>query len=267
MHTVERGAGTPLVMVHGFGVDHRILLSLDPVLDAVGGWRRIYVDLPGTAGTPVGEVAGTRDVVDAVEREIERRLGDEPFAILGNSFGGMVARQVAHDARARVLGLATLAGVFVAEDERRTLPPRTVLREDPEAVRTAGDAADDYVEMAVEQHVDGVRAFLAHVHPGLRSVDQAALERIAQRYTLDVEPEDASPEPFTAPALFVTGRQDHVVGWEDALPRLAHYPRATFAVLDAAGHNVHLERPAPAAALVVDWLERVRAARAGSGPT
>lgn len=263
MHAIERGVGTPLVMVHGFGVDHRILTPLDPVVDAAGGWRRIYLDLPGTAGTPVGDVASTRDVVDAVEAEIARRVGDEPFALLGNSFGGMVARQVAHDLRSQVLGLATLAGVFVAGDAARTLPPRAVLHEDPEAVRAAGDAADDYAEMAVEQHVAGVRAFLEHVHPGLRTVDRAALERIARRYALDVEPEDASPEPFPAPALFVTGRQDHVVGWADAAARLAHYPRATFAVLDAAGHNVHLDRPGPVHALVVDWLQRVRASRPG----
>lgn len=261
MHAVERGSGTPLVLVHGFGVDHRILTPLDPALDAAGGWRRVYLDLPGTAGTPVGDVASTRDMVDAVEDEIARRLGDEPFALLGNSFGGMVARQVAHDLRPRVLGLATLAGVFVAEHQRRDVPPRTVLREDPDAVRAAGDAADDYVEMAVEQHPDGVRAFLGHVLPGLRSVDQDALERIGQRYALAVEPEDASPQPFTAPALFVTGRQDQVVGWADAAARLAHYPRATFTVLDAAGHNAHLDRPSPVVALVVDWLQRVRAHR------
>ena len=259
MNVIERGTGTPLVLLHGFGVDHRLLLPLDPVVEAAGGWRRLYLDLPGSGGTPVGDVASTQDVVAAVEAELDRRIGDEPFAVLGQSFGGMVARQVAHDRRQRVLGLATLAGVFVAEHAHRTVPPATVLRTDPDALALAGGAASDYAEGAVVQSVAHARAFLAHVRPGLLAADQQALDRIAARYALDREPEDADPEPFTRPGLVLTARQDAVVGFEDAWARRAHYPRTTFAVLDAAGHDVQVEQPSLTAALVADWLARVRA--------
>lgn len=259
MHVIERGAGTPVVLIHGFGIDHRALLPLDPVFEAAGGWRRLYLDLPGAGGTPAGDVASAQDVVTAVEHELVRRIGDEPFAVLGQSFGGMVARQVAHDHRRRVLGLAVVAGVFVAQHDRRVEPPATVLRTDPEALALLGDAAADYTEGAVVQSVAGARAFLDHVRPGLLAADQEALARIASRYSLDSEPEDASPEPFTAPGLILTARQDQVVGYEDAWARRAHYPRSTFAVLDAAGHDVHLEQPALTAALLADWIARVRA--------
>ncbi|WP_432485874.1 alpha/beta fold hydrolase [Kineococcus esterisolvens] len=225
MHAVDVGTGTPLFLLHGFGVDHRLLLPLDPVIGAADGWRRIYLDLPGTTGTPIGEVASTRDVVDAVEREIAERIGDEPFAVLGNSFGAMVARQVAHDLRPRVLGLATLAGVFVAEHARRVVPPQTVLRTDPRASATAGAAAEDYAEMAVVQSVESARAFLEHVQPGLDAADEEGLARIATRYALEQEPEDADPEPFTQPCLMISARHDQVVGYEDAWARREHYPR------------------------------------------
>jgi len=259
VHLIERGTGTPVVLLHGFGVDHRVLLPLDPVFEAAGGWRRLYLDLPGAGGTPVGDVASTRDVVDAVEDELARLIGDEPFALVGQSFGGMVARQVAHDLRPRVLGLAVVAGVFVAEHARRDVPPATVLRTDPEALALAGEAAADYAEGAVVQSPAHVRAFLEHVRPGLLAADQRALERIAARYSLDREPEDADPEPFTRPGLVITARQDQVVGYEDAWARRAHYPRTTFAVLDAAGHDVQVEQPDLTAALVADWIARVRA--------
>jgi pimeloyl-ACP methyl ester carboxylesterase len=259
VNVIEHGTGTPLVLLHGFGIDHRALLPLDPVLEAAGGWRRLYLDLPGAGGTPVGDVASTQDVVAAVEAELDRRIGDEPFAVLGQSFGGMVARQVAHDLRPRVLGLATVAGVFVAEHARRTVPPATVLRTDPEALALAGEAAGDYAEGAVVQSVPHARAFLDHVRPGLLAADPRALARIAARYSLDREPEDAHPEPFTRPGLVLTARQDQVVGYEDAWARREHYPRTTFAVLDAAGHDVQVEQPALTGALVADWLARVRA--------
>lgn len=260
MHVIEQGAGTPLVLVHGFGVDHRMLLPLDDVA-AAAGWRRLYPDLPWTPGTPVGDVASTDDVVDLVVDELRRRLGDEPFAVLGSSFGGLVARAVAHRLRPQVLGLATLAGVVVAEHARRHVPPPTVLHRDPAALAAAGEAAEDYAEMAVEQTVEGARLFARHAFPGLRDADQRALERIAEQYSPTVGPEEGSPEPFTAPSLFVTARQDHVVGYRDAWAGLDHYPRATYVTLDAAGHNLHLDRPTVVAALVQDWLARMAASR------
>ncbi len=257
MHVVERGSGTPLVLFHGFGVDHRLLLPLDAAVQSAGGWRRLYIDLPGHGGSPAGEVASAEDVVVAVETELRDRVGDEPFAVLGNSFGGMIARRVAHDFRHRMLGLATIAGVFIANHADRTLPDRTVLVEDPSVLDELGEIAPQYAEMAVIQSRENARAFLEHAHPGLASADPTAAERISERYALAVEPEDASPAPFTQPALFITGRQDPVVGYHDAWARMEHYPRATFAALDAAGHNVHLDRSAVAQALVADWLARV----------
>ncbi len=105
-----------------------------------------------------------------------------------------------------------MAGVFVPEQERRTVPPRTVLTTDSEALAIAGAAADDYAEMAVVQSTENARAFLDHVWPGLTSSDPAGLARIAERYALEREPEDVHPDPFRQPSLFITAKQDQVVG-------------------------------------------------------
>lgn len=54
--------------------------------------------------------------------------------------------------------------------------------------------------------------------------------------------EDTLNETFTKPTLFLLGRQDASVGYKDAWKILDNYPRATFAVLDKAGHNLQLEQ-------------------------
>ena len=260
MHVIERGPrdGIPLVMLHGVGVDHRLLLPLDGALEAAAGpWRRLYVDLPGHGASPGDDVASADDVVGAVEAEIEDQLGSAPFAILGNSFGGQIARAVAHRRPASTLGLATLVGVVEARHDRRDVPERALLARDPRAVAALGEAGPGYEEMAVEQSEAGARAYAEYVLPGLESADQRAMERIAADYAIEPPPE-ASSGAFEAPALMITGRQDQVVGYRDAWASLEHYPRATFAVLDAAGHNAHLDRPSLVQALVLDWLERVR---------
>jgi pimeloyl-ACP methyl ester carboxylesterase len=55
----------------------------------------------------------------------------------------------------------------------------------------------------------------------------------------------------------VLGRQDDHVGYRDQWDLLEHYPRASFAVLDRAGHNLQQEQPVLFEALVEEWLDRV----------
>jgi pimeloyl-ACP methyl ester carboxylesterase len=246
------------VLLHGFGLDHRSLLPLDPTFERSGRWRRIYLDLPGATGSPANGVDSSQELADAVVDEIRARVGEEPFAVVGNSFGGMIARYVAHELREQVLGLATLAGVFIAPRAARTVPPRTVLRREPRIVPLLGAALEQYREDAVVESVDDAQAFLQYVLPGVDGADQSAVDRISGNYSLDREPEDAHAEPFLQPTLVITGRQDDVVGFSDAWSRIGHYPRASFAALDAAGHNILFEQRDLCSALIADWLERIR---------
>jgi pimeloyl-ACP methyl ester carboxylesterase len=55
----------------------------------------------------------------------------------------------------------------------------------------------------------------------------------------------------------LTGRQDSSVGYRDAWTILENYPRATFVVLDRAGHGLYIEQEGLFNALVNDWLDRV----------
>ncbi len=256
VHVVERGEGTPIVLLHGFQVDHRLLLPLDDVIGAHGPWRRIHVDLPAHGRSPAAGARSAADVVTAVEAEIGRRVGDEPFALVGNSFGGLVARQIARDLRARVLGLALIAPVVHAASADRDVPPRTVLLEDAAVMASLGDVREDFAELAVLQTAGAAAAFVEAALPGLRSGDPDGQSLIAADYALPSPPEDGAA-PFARPALVVTGRQDHVVGYRDQWALLDHYPRATFVALDGAGHNVHLDQPAATAALVTGWLDLV----------
>lgn len=256
MNIVRHGRGTPIVLLHGFEADHRLVLSLESALRAVPGWRRLYPDLPGFGRTPIGDVASTDDVVAEVLDLVDDELAGEQFAILGDSFGGMVARAVAHRRRDRVLGLGLLASVFVADASARVVPERVVLHEDTDAVAVAGDSADDYADIAVVQTRGNAEAFVEFAAPGAELADGEAMKKLSENYRLSWDPEDS--EPFTQPSLIITGRQDHIVGYRDALNRLEHYPRATFVTLDEAGHNAHLDQDALVGALVADWLRRMR---------
>ncbi|MEV6306567.1 alpha/beta hydrolase [Actinoplanes sp. NPDC051861] len=268
LHFVERGAGTPVLALHGWTPDHRLMLGcLEPVFAARPGFRRLYPDLPGMGrSTAAPSIASSDDVLAAVHEFVDKQLGDEPFLLAGESYGGYLARALTRDRPSQVRGLALICPIGTrVERNRRTVPEHAVLHRDPALSRT-GDARfeAEFEAMSVVQTGETRRRFHDEIWSGLEEADQVAMARIAQRWVLTADPE--SGPPYTGPSLILTGRQDSSVGFVDQFALLEHYPRATFAVLDVAGHNLQIEQPGLFEALVNEWLDRVSPLAGSPGP-
>ena len=92
-----------------------------------------------------------------------------------------------------------------------------------------------------------------HVAPAAALVDQTALQRIGERWILT----PGHGPPYGGPTLVVAGRLDSTVGYAAAADLVDHYPHASLAVVDDAGHALPHEQPALLRALFVEWLARV----------
>lgn len=252
------GEGTPLILVHGFAIDHRLLLPLEEAFEAMP-WKRIYLDLPWAKGGHFNNEQTPADVADSVLAEVRSIVGDGEFAILGNSFGGMVARHIGHELQEQCLGLATLAGAFVMDRSKRTVPSHTVVQLDPALAELAPEATEGYQELAVMQTPETLALYRDFALPGMLESDQEILERIDAAYTTAYYPEDTADKAFPAPAVHIFGAQDSATGYEDGLAYREHYPRGSFAVLDSAGHNVHFDQRELVNSLLRNWLSRAEA--------
>jgi pimeloyl-ACP methyl ester carboxylesterase len=62
--------------------------------------------------------------------------------------------------------------------------------------------------------------------------------------------------------VLVAGRLDSTVGYAAAVDLLDHYPHASLAVLDGAGHALPHEQPELLRALLAEWLARAGCPRA-----
>ena len=254
VHYAEHGKGLPLIALHGAGVDHRELESaLEPALAERGGHRRVYVDLPGMGRTPAPEhLTSNDDVVDLLVRFVDELAAGGPFLLLGHSYGAYLARAVAAERVNRAVGLALLCPVG---ETSRDLPtdPVTRVEGDPHALLEPEQVPgfDDYF---VVRTPATARRYRDADLPGTLLADETALGRVFTRWALRPRPEERARYPH--PTLILTGRQDTSAGFAAASDLLAHYPRATAAVLDDAGHALPHERPALLAAFLDDWLER-----------
>jgi pimeloyl-ACP methyl ester carboxylesterase len=180
------------------------------------------------------------------------------------SFGAYLARGVVYQRGFMMDGLLMVVPTTVVEDAKRVLPRRRVIVGDA----SLGDRLPpEHQQLWRDYVVVQDRAVLASIQDGLIDTPDTAaaawLSRIRddpRNYALPFDV-NALPAPFPAPALIIAGRQDNVVGYAQAWPLLEDYPRATFAVLDRAGHLLETEQPQLFAALVREWLERVREAQ------
>lgn len=258
LHFVTYGHGTPVLALHGWTPDHRLMTGfLEPVFTNRPGYRRLYPDLPGMGRSPAGEsIASTDDMLAAVERFVDAEIGAEPFLLVGESYGGYLSRALACARPRQALGLALVCPVgAVLERAKRTVPPHTVVKPDPGFVAGLTGPDLDYVDMAVVQDAETLRRFRTEIAPGLALADAEAMDRVYRNWELSRAPEALGG--FDGPTVIVTGRQDSSTGYADVYRLLEHYPRATFAILDAAGHNLQIEQPRLLESLLTEWLDRV----------
>jgi len=238
--------------------------EMEPYFSGRDGWKRIYLDMPGHGQSPSADwITSMDDVLRVVEEFLDQIVPGQRFVVAGTSYGGYIGRGLVHDRAAYMDGLLLNVPAISPDKEKLTLPPRTILVRDEVVLEDAKSSGVNWFEEgAVVQN----RANLEYAKVLNKAVaDYSFLEKLRKRgFSFDV---DRLPEPFLAPTLIITGRQDHWVGYRDAWNIIENFPRATFAVLDRAGHLVLGEQPEICSSLIREWLDRVEEwARPGETP-
>lgn len=258
------GEGKPIVMVHGMGVDHRTMKGcMEPVFrDRKDKWQRIYFDLPGMGGTKgVDWITNSDGMLRFVLAFIDDVIPNEPFLMVGESYGGYLVRAAIRERPKDVEGMLLICPLVVADDEQRDVPPCSVLMRDSALQESLEVEERRFLDLfLVHQSAKNWERFRDEMLVGFEGGDQAFQARIrgtkeSYAFTFDV---DEAPVPFEKPSLIVTGRQDCLVGYRDAWNLMDNYPRSGFVVLDMAGHGLQIEQAVLFNTLVNEWLNRVK---------
>ncbi len=256
------GSGRPVVNIHGWSVDHRLMSGcLEPVFAGQDDqWQRIYFDLPGMGQTPAADwINGSERMLEFVLAFIDAVLPGQHFLLSGESFGGYLARGVMKERRALVDGLLLIAPVASQETKDDHLPEFKVLERDEALLASLSKSDRGYLTgINVVQNQRVWSRFKEDILPALLVANYDFLEHtLSQHVPYPYDVDDVS-EPYPQPSLFVMGRQDNCVGYHDHWAFLENYPRASFVILDKAGHNLQIEQDTVFTALIREWLERVK---------
>ena len=252
----EIGEGTPIIMIHGYSPDHRLMKGcMEPVFEGRNGWRRIYLDLPGMGKTRnYDEIACSDDMLEAVQDFIQTVIPDQNYAIAGESYGGYLTNGLIHKDEHNILGAAFICPVIKPHHQDRTVPEHEVLKIDEDFISTLSqDELEDFRSNNVVLNKSTWERYNNEILSGIQMADHAFLDMVQESYAFSFE---IGQQVFAKPSVFFLGKQDATVGYQDALELEEKYPRGTFAVVDQAGHNLQIEQPGIFHALVEDWLER-----------
>ncbi|MEU4604616.1 alpha/beta hydrolase [Kribbella sp. NPDC023972] len=235
MHYESFGHGRPIVFLPGWGGDAGEGRDIhEPVFEGRDGWRRIYVDPPGTGKSPA--VPGITDqdgMLAAIASLIDEVAGSERFALAGTSAGALHSRGIVRRDPSRILGLLLRVPGIIVDRAQRTLPTDELTKSPAWHAKQR-----QYYDVAEAQ------------------ADLAFLSRIQGDVSTYALREDPAAR-FDGPTLIVTGRQDTMTGYADAWLILDDYPRATYVVLDLEGHELPVRSCGLYRALVADWLDRI----------
>ena len=240
------GDGVPVLMLHGYYVDHHIMTGcLEPVLEQeeCRGYKRIYLDLPGMGKTKsVFWIKNADTLSEVLVRFVHEVIGAQPFILAGESYGGYLARGIIKACSAQICGSLFICPCIIPDYEKRDLPKFQVMeREDMQEYAPEKDY-NDYAESMVVQTPKTWQRYETEVMAGVNVADSMFLQeyqRNGYAFSCDV---DQVEETYHFPTVFFAGRQDDCVGFKDACGILRNYENSSFLVLNAAGHNLQIDQ-------------------------
>ncbi|HEY7048380.1 MAG TPA: alpha/beta hydrolase [Jatrophihabitantaceae bacterium] len=253
------GEGRPIVLLPWFGLDGAVTaMAFEPAFADRAGWRRIYLDLPGTGDSP--PVAANSDaVLDALAETVHELVGGAPCLLAGCSYGGYLAAGLVRRRSTQIAGLLLVcAGVKIRPAERnlsRLVPSSP----QPGWLDGVPQRWHEHFQHAVGAQTAAVARRVVDAVEGNAPTDDDFLGRLrAKGYRLS---DEGAPYVFPEPTMLVAGTQDRVAGYLDLFDALGSYSKGEYHALSDAGHYLPFEQPQRFAALVRDWLSRSGSAR------
>lgn len=194
------------------------------------------IDLPGFGSSVQPPVAmGSSGYATQVLEAIAEWTGTEQAVLVGHSFGGRIALQIAASAPESVRGLI-IAGTPLFRDQTRSKRP--LLYRAARRLHKLGLASDARLESARQRH---------------GSADYLAATGVMREIFVKVVNESYETElaDIRCPTAFVWGRTDSAAPLEDARQAQQIVEGSILEERDC-GHDIHLEHPE----LIVELIDR-----------
>lgn len=243
------GSGKPILMIHGMSVDLRVMKnSFEPIFaELARDWKRIYLDLPGMGKTkPFDWIENSDDMVVFLLNFIDKIIPNEDFIIVGYSYGGYLARGLITQKEANIAGGIFVCPLIFPKDKNRNVPRDISYKRDTAVYNKLDFETKRLLDFfIVNQDSAKISRFNNDILNGHKIANRSYTDRIRNNYKNYEFSKKITRnfKPYEKPVLFITGKQDVLVGFSDAQSILKYFPNNTFISIDRAGHAVQIDAP------------------------
>jgi 3-oxoadipate enol-lactonase len=241
-----------LLFLHAWALDRRMWDPQQRPL-AAAGYRVLRCDLPGHGLSPAAQ-PGRDDAEDVIE--LLRAIAPDGAVLVGSSFGGRVAQDVALRAPELVSALVLISPGTFGRAPSADLLAFAAREHDLLAVGDLDGAVRLNIETFLTSGTDEATRGTVY-----RQLHDSFTAWLGTKTPTTARVVSVDPARITAPTLIVTGGKD-LAFFRDANPA-EQVPGARHLRLEWAGHLPNLERPDEMNQLLLDFLR----ATAGSAPT
>jgi pimeloyl-ACP methyl ester carboxylesterase len=254
---VRKGAGEPLVLVHGIG--HRLQAWL-PVLDRLAAHHDVIaIDLPGFGESPVPAAGMPRGMLATVAMMTEYFAAeglDRPH-VAGYSLGGAITLELAVAGQVRSATAFSPAGFFTEAERRRTLATLSIMR------------ASTYFPAPLIRRSMRIGAFRAicygrlMAYPRQLDYQRAVEDALAMRRGRGFRPVARSSRGYrfagspSVPVTVAWGAKDRILPPHQAEQARELLPEARHVALPACGHVPMTDNPDLVAELILQTAASV----------
>jgi pimeloyl-ACP methyl ester carboxylesterase len=251
LNVEECGAGRPLLLVHGFPLDHTMWNAQIETLS--GKFRVIAPDLRGFGHSdPVAGVLTMDLLAEDLARLLDAMQVDEPVAFCGLSMGGYVGWRfvVTYGERLwRLIQCDTRAAADSADAAKQRLETADRVRREGSALVAQTMKERLFATATLEAEPDLVAAMESVMLATPPETLAAALRGMAER-----SDSTALLPQINVPTLVVCGQHDRISPVEEMRQMAQAIPHSRFVEIPGAGHMAPLEAPAAVNAAVLDFL-------------
>lgn len=229
----RRGKGTPLVLLHGYPLDHHLWDNIAPLLEDT--FDLILPDLRGFGGSStVDSFYSMEDMASDIAALLDH-LGIQMTVIAGHSMGGYVALAFARLYPERVRGFGLVSSQVVADNEERKQG----------RYKSAAEVADKGIASVVETMTPKFTSDARLQEFARKSMEEqqpaayvGALKAMAERV-------DSTPllSSLAVPVVVIHGDADALIPIDRAREVKAALPGAHLVEISGAGHMPMMESP------------------------
>jgi pimeloyl-ACP methyl ester carboxylesterase len=248
----DEGAGEAVVLLHGYlenlNIWDRFTERLSP------HYRVIRIDIPGHGRSGVVAEIHTMDMMAEAVEAVLQHLDITRCVLVGHSMGGYVSLAYLANHSGRLAGICLFHSSPFADNENK----RVLRSKEIKLVEDGNLSLICYTSIPNGFATDNLERFSGEVELAKQIAHQSDPEGvIAILKGMRERPDrQACLQKNTLPLLFILGKKDNFIAFDQLSPSAASFPQASVAVLENSGHSGYFEEPEKSAALLLSFLNK-----------